>query len=43
MQGYSKGSKGPLITVHYNGHLKAYIQGYGKESKGPFIAVHYNG
>jgi hypothetical protein len=43
MQGYRKGSKGPFITVHYNGYLEAYMQGYTKGSKVPFITVHYNG
>jgi hypothetical protein len=30
MQGYSKGSVWPLITVHYNGLVGAYMQGYSK-------------
>jgi hypothetical protein len=43
MQGYSKGSKGPFITVDYNDNLEAYMQGYNKCSKVPFITFHYNG
>jgi hypothetical protein len=43
MQGYSKGSVGPFILVHYNGLVEASMQGYSKGSVGPFIPVHYNG
>jgi hypothetical protein len=43
MQGYSKGSVGPFIPVHYNGSLEASMQGYFKGSVGPLIQVHYNG
>jgi hypothetical protein len=43
MQGYSKGSVGPFITVHFNGYVEASMQGYNKGSVGPFMMVHYNG
>jgi hypothetical protein len=43
MQGYTKVSVGPSITVHYNGKVEASIQGYIKGSVGPFITDHYNG
>jgi hypothetical protein len=43
MQGYCKGSKGPVILVHYTGYVEASMQGYNKGSMGPFIPVHYNG
>jgi hypothetical protein len=43
MQGYSKGSVGPSISVHYNGYLEASMQGYNKGSVGRSIPVHYNG
>jgi hypothetical protein len=43
MQGYSKGSMGPSITVHYNGQVEASMQGYSKGSLGPSITVYYNG
>jgi hypothetical protein len=43
MQGYSKGSKGPFIPVHYNGLVEASMQGYNRGSVGPLIPVHYNG
>jgi hypothetical protein len=43
MQGYSKVSLGPSITVHYNGYVEAYMRGYSKGSLGPSITVHYNG
>jgi hypothetical protein len=43
MQGYSKGSLGPYITVHYIGYVVASNQGYSKGSLGPSITVHYNG
>jgi hypothetical protein len=43
MQGYSKGSVGPLITVHYNDYIEAFMQGYRKGSVEPYISVHYNG
>jgi hypothetical protein len=32
MQGYSKGSLGPSITVHIYGRLEASMQGYSKKS-----------
>jgi hypothetical protein len=28
MQGYNKGSLGPFLPVHYNGHVEASMQGY---------------
>jgi hypothetical protein len=43
MQGYSKGSVGPSITVHYNGYVEASILGYSKRNMGPFILVQHNG
>jgi hypothetical protein len=42
MQGYSKGSVGPFIPVHYNCLVQASTQSYIKLSVGPFITVHYN-
>jgi hypothetical protein len=35
MQGYSEGSQGPLVTVHYNGYIEASVQGYSKGVRGP--------
>jgi hypothetical protein len=35
MQGYSKDSIGPLMTVHNNGYIDATMQGYSKGSVGP--------
>jgi hypothetical protein len=43
MQGYSKGSLGPFITVQYNGYIEASKQGYSKGNLGPSITVHFNG
>jgi hypothetical protein len=43
MQGYSKGSVGPSITVHYNGDVQASMKNYNYGSVGPSITVHYNG
>jgi hypothetical protein len=43
MQGYTKGSVGPFITVRYNGHVGAFIQGYSKVSVGTLIALYFNG
>jgi hypothetical protein len=43
MQGYSKGSFGYTMTVHYIGYVEASMQGYSKGSLGPSITVHYNG
>jgi hypothetical protein len=43
MQGYSKGSVGPFLLVHYNGQLQASMLFYNKASMWQFIAVHYNG
>jgi hypothetical protein len=43
MQGYSKGSVGTFMTVHYNGYVEASVQGYSNGSVGTSIAVHYNG
>jgi hypothetical protein len=34
MLGYSKGSKGPSITVHYNGYVEASMKGYSKGGEG---------
>jgi hypothetical protein len=42
MQGYSKGSVGPLIPVHYHGYVEASMQGYSKGNVGQFITVHCN-
>jgi hypothetical protein len=39
MQGYSKVSLRPIITVHYNGYVVASMQDYRKESLGPFMAA----
>jgi hypothetical protein len=43
MHSYSKGSKGPSITVHYNGYVVSFMQGYSKGSKWPSTMVHFNG
>jgi hypothetical protein len=43
MQGYSKGSFGAFIPVHFNVLVDASMQGYSKGSVGSFILVHYNG
>jgi hypothetical protein len=43
MQGYSKGSMGPFMTVDNNGKVDASMQGYSKGSMGPFMTVHNNG
>jgi hypothetical protein len=43
MEGYSKGSVGPTVTVHYNGKVEAFMQGYSKGSVGFSITIHYNG
>jgi hypothetical protein len=43
MQGFSKGSKGPYITVHYNGYIEASMQGYSRGTEEPSLTVHYNG
>jgi hypothetical protein len=43
MQGYSKGSMGPSITVHFNGYVGDCMQGYSKGIEWPFMPVHYNG
>jgi hypothetical protein len=43
MIGYSKGSVGLLISVHYNGYVEASMQDYSKDSVRPLIPVHYNG
>jgi hypothetical protein len=43
MQGYSKGSVGPFIPVHYNGLIQVSMQGYSKGSVGQFITIHYSG
>jgi hypothetical protein len=40
MQGYSKGSVGPFMTVHYNAYVEVSKQGYNNGSLGPFITVH---
>jgi hypothetical protein len=42
MQGYSKGSLGPFMLVHYNGYVETYMQTYSKGSLGPFMLVYYN-
>jgi hypothetical protein len=42
MHGYSNGSVGPYMMVHYNVKVEASVQGYTKGSVGPFITVHYN-
>jgi hypothetical protein len=42
MQGYSKGSVEPFVTVHYNGQVEASMEGYSKGSVGPLITVHFN-
>jgi hypothetical protein len=34
MQGYSKGSKGPFLSVHYDSYVEASNEGYSKRSKG---------
>jgi hypothetical protein len=39
MQGYSKGSVGPFMTVHYNGYVEAFIKGYNKGSVVPFMTA----
>jgi hypothetical protein len=39
MQGYSKESKFPSISVHYNRKVE---QSYSKGSMGPSITVDYN-
>jgi hypothetical protein len=41
MQGYSKCSVGPFITVHYNGYVDASMQGYSNGSLGPSKTDHY--
>jgi hypothetical protein len=43
MQGYSKGSLGPFLPVHYNGLLEVCMQVYNNGSVGLFITVYYNG
>jgi hypothetical protein len=43
MQGYSKGSVGPLATVHYKGYLGACMLGYSKGIVRTFRTVHYIG
>jgi hypothetical protein len=43
MQGNSRGSLGPLISVHYIGYVEASRQGYSTGSMGPLITVHYIG
>jgi hypothetical protein len=43
MQGYSTGSLGHCITVHYNGCIEASIREYNKGRMGPSITLHYNG
>jgi hypothetical protein len=43
MQGYSKGSKGSSIMVHYNFYVEASTQGHRKRSVEYSIRVHYNG
>jgi hypothetical protein len=43
MQGYSKGSLGPSLTVHHNGKVEASMQGYNKGRLEPSITIHYNG
>jgi hypothetical protein len=35
MQGYSKGSVGPIIPVHYNGKLETSMQYNDNGSEGP--------
>jgi hypothetical protein len=42
MQGYSKGSMGPFMTVHNNGKEEASMQGYSKGSLGTIMTVHIN-
>jgi hypothetical protein len=43
MQGYSKGSVEPSITVHYNGYVEGSMQGYIKGCVGHSIKANYNG
>jgi hypothetical protein len=43
MQGYSKGTLGPIKTVHYKGYVEASMQGYSKGTLGAFIPAQYNG
>jgi hypothetical protein len=35
MQGYSKGTVGPYISVHFNVYVVYIMQGYGKGIVGP--------
>jgi hypothetical protein len=43
MQGYNKGSLGPLEPVLFNAYVEASKQGYSKDSLGPLISVHFIG
>jgi hypothetical protein len=43
MQGYSKGTMVPFITVYYNVEEESTMQGYSKGSQENLITVHYNG
>jgi hypothetical protein len=42
MQGYSKGSVGPFMTVHYNVYVEGSLQVYSKVSLGFPIPDLYN-
>jgi hypothetical protein len=43
MQGYSKVSLAPSITVRYNSYVDTSMQVYSKGSVGSSITVRYNG
>jgi hypothetical protein len=43
MQGYSMGSLGLLIKVHYIGYVEASRRGYSTGRLGPVITVNYIG